>query len=575
MIYIVSIVSTWRHFCIKFAITFLFGVIIWRVLDLSYFRASSYYNALEVAHRTAKIVTAKRGMILDRNLEVLAIDDTKILFGVDPYSADVDADLPKILILADMLELQPQFILEKCKKRREMVDGNWRKIKWVPLCEIKGESLYEAVKTLHISGFYGMKQHKRRYPLGRTTCHITGFINHDNIASGGIERYMDFYLRGQDGYIESEKDGKRRELVRYRKKHIKHRDGFDVVLTIDKNIQNIAYAAVQNLVQKFSPDNISIIVSDVKTGELLALVNFPEYDPNDYGKFPIIAMKNLAASNVYEPGSVFKIIASSFVLERHLANEDTVFDCQIEKITHHGKQVVMPKDHVPFDKLTLVEAIRKSSNRALAQMGLMLGEEQFYQCVREFGFGEKAGYGFDGESVGILPPPNRWDAWTITRMPIGHSIGAVPMQTHYAMSVIANDGVLLKPNIIRWVMHNQSTVLTFNPIVKRRVISVETAKRMQKILHNPDRGTLPCGVTFAGKSGTGQKIINNKYSHDHHTSSYSGFFPANAPRFVVTVIVDNAKVPHSVAWGSVVASPAFKEIAENISKYIAHSLSTK
>ncbi|MDR1890967.1 MAG: penicillin-binding protein 2 [Puniceicoccales bacterium] len=546
----------------------LFCVIVWRLLDLSYFNRGKYYKSLEQARSSIVTIPAKRGTIFDRNFETLACDKTRIVLGVDPYVADSEKDLQKIFLMSELLDINIKKILEKFVKRREISNNRERKVRWVPICEIDSDSLYSAIKAIKIRGVYGIKNPHRSYPFGREMAHITGFIGRENVPVCGVERYMNFYLQGQDGYIESEKDGRTMELVQYRKKEIPCKDGNDIVLTIDKNIQKIVYDEVTQLVEKFSPKSVSVIVSEVLTGEIFALVNYPDYDPNNYGKFSPESMKNLAVCNIYEPGSVFKIIAMSFGLEYGLVDENSVFDCTLESVMNRGKKISMPKDHTPFDKLTFVEAIRKSSNRAVVQMAMLIGEQNFYDCVRAYGFGEKAGYGFDAESAGILWPTSKWDAWTITRMPMGHSVGAVPMQTHCAISVIASDGILLKPNLFKYVMEGNEKILTVNPVIRRRVISPQTALRMRKIMHNPQNGKLKNGIEFGGKSGTGQKIINGKYSHSQHTSSYCGFFPVDVPKIIITVIVDDAKVEHGIAWGSAVSLPAFKNIAEKIAQYL-------
>jgi cell division protein FtsI/penicillin-binding protein 2 len=278
-------------------------------------------------------------------------------------------------------------------------------------------------------------------------------------------------------------------------------------------------------------------------------------------------MKNLAVCNVYEPASVFKIVPMSFGLEYGLVDEESVFDCAKATILSGGKAVPMPRDHSPFDRLTFVEAVRKSSNRAAAQVAVLLGEQNFYDCIRAYGFGEKIDLMGDAESAGILPPPSKWDALAITRIAMGHSIGVVPLQIHCAMSVIANDGVLLRPNLFKCVRDGGMEILSTKPAVRRRVISQRTAMRMRKILHNPALGNVR-GLEFGGKTGTGQKIIDGKYSHSHHTSSYGGFFPVNVPKVVITVVVDDAHVERGVAWGAVVALPAFKNMAEKIAQYL-------
>ncbi|MDR1595720.1 MAG: penicillin-binding protein 2 [Puniceicoccales bacterium] len=557
-----------RHWVVMAVVLLLFCVISWRVLDLAYFSRGKYIKSLERVRRSTAIIPAKRGTIFDRNLSVLAFDETKIILGVDPYAADVEKDFQSICTLSEILCLDMEDVLEKFVKKKEIKGKGIKKIRWVPICEIGSDSLYSSIKMMKIRGVYGLRNGRRSYQLGQAAAHITGFVNAENVAVCGVEKYMNFYLRGQDGYVESEKDSNARELVHYRKNEFPCEDGNDVVLSIDKNIQRIVYEQVEAIVEKFSPQYVSAIVSDVASGEILALVNYPGYDPNNYGNFPLETMKNLAVCNIYEPASVFKIVAMSFGLEYGLVDENTVFDCAESTVVNRGKIVAIPKDHRPFDKLTFVEAVRKSSNRAAAQVAMMIGEQGFYDCVRAYGFGEKSGYGPDNESGGILFPVSRWDVLTITRMAMGHAIGVVPMQVHFAMSVIANDGVLLKPNLFKCVRSGESEILAMNPVVRRRVISRDTAARMRNVLHDPWNGKLKNGMEFCGKTGTGQKLVDGKYSHDRHTSSYSGFFPLNAPKIIITVIVDDAKVSNGVAWGAVVSLPAFRNIAEKISQYL-------
>jgi cell division protein FtsI/penicillin-binding protein 2 len=280
-------------------------------------------------------------------------------------------------------------------------------------------------------------------------------------------------------------------------------------------------------------------------------------------------MKNLAVSNVYEPASVFKIIPFSLGLEYGLVDEETTFDCTIPVALSRGQKILLPRDHHPFGELTFVEAVRKSANRAAAQVALMLGEERFYDGIRAYGIGEKPGYGFDGESRGILPPLGKWDAWTITRMPMGQSVGVVPLQIHCAMAVIANDGILLRPNLCAGVRDGGGEIFSPAPVPRRRVISQQTAIRMRRVLHNPQNGTLANGIEFGGKTGTGQKIIDGKYSSEHHTSSYAGFFPVSVPKICLTVVVDDARMPNGrTAWGAQVALPAFKNMAAKIAQYL-------
>jgi cell division protein FtsI/penicillin-binding protein 2 len=558
-----------RYYAAVTVVCLMLCAVVARMVSLSYANRDRYEEALRKTRRAISTANARRGMILDRNLDVLAFDEARIVLGVDPYAADAEKDMEKIRTLADFLTVDVDFILKKFARGRRIVDGVARRIRWVPICEIRGESVHSAVMAIGVRGIYGLRMHRRAYPLGRKAAHITGFVDGDGTPVCGVERHMDFHLRGRDGYVESERDGRALELVQYRTKELPRKDGASVVLTVDRNIQEIVHDEVANLMEKFSPLAVSAIASEVETGNILALVNYPDYDPNDYGKFPIESMKNLAVCNAYELASVFKIIPFSFGLEYDLVDEDTVFDCTIPTAINRGQKVPLPRDDQPVDRLTFVEAIRRSSNRVAAQIAILLGEERFYAGIRAYGIGDKPGYGFDGESKGILPPLEKWDPWTITRMPMGHGVGVAPLQIHCAMAAIANDGILLRPNLCRSVLDGGDAIFSTQPIVRRRVVSQRTAIRMRRVLHNPRNGALANGVEFGGKTGTGQKIIDGAYSTEHHMSTYSGFFPVSVPKVCLTVVVDDARMPDGrTAYGIKVALPAFKAMALRIAQYL-------
>ncbi len=557
------------RFCvIIFIVTVCFLTLTYRILSLSYINRIKYLSSLTKARATFQKYSAKRGNILDRNGQVLATSSSKLILGIDPYAANIAKDKDKITILSDLLNISTEKILEKFTKKKIVRGNKIYKSRWVELCIFEEKELLKTIEQLKISGLYGIEKELRFYPFGEQCAHITGFVNHDGIAVCGVERYMDFYLRGQDGFISSEKDGLRRELVQYRKQIIKSNDGYDVVLTIDAKIQQMVHKQLQELANKYSPKSASIIVSDPTTGEILAIGNYPTYDPNNYGKYSFDTMRNRAISDLYEPGSTFKIVTSSLAMECGLVNENTIFDCSQDTVTNRGISVKLPKDHTFFKELSYTDVIRKSSNRGVALMAIMLGEKKLYEGIKQFGYGTKTGYGFDSESSGLLYPPNKWDAMTITRLPMGHCIAVTPIQTNYAMSVIANNGVLLMPQLFKSICKSNKPVLKFYPKLRHHVLSKETSARMRTILNNPYYGKMNKSITYCGKSGTAQKIINGKYSHEHHVASFSGFFPAEYPKIVITVVVDDAKVESGITWGSRISLPVFKSLAEEISTYL-------
>lgn len=541
-----------------------------RLFHLSVLARSRYIPYVEKLRSSVKIKQSRRGQILDRNGVVLATTNCIIDVGVDPYAANYEHDFSKIQQLAAMLKINHSS-LKKCFKKykyvknKKVVEIRWKKIK-----TIEDDLLLERIMALKIKGIYGNKKYKRSYPTDGLASQLIGFINDDGVASCGIEKLMDKYLKGQDGLIKSEKDGKHKELRQFRKLDVNAKNGCDVELSLDLIIQDMVEKELDNVINKFHPKWATIIVSDAVTGEIMALGNRPTYNNNHYNKATIDSLRNRAVTDVYEPGSIFKIVASSIALEHNLATPETVFDCSKDYVNSSGSDIKLPKDPGNFNKLSLTDILRKSSNRGIAHVGIVLGKNRLYKAAKAFGFGEITGYGFDGEVPGILHPPNRWDRLTITRLPMGHALGATPMQMHQAMGVIASGGFLLKPLLVKKVVDSLGNgILEFHPEVKNRVLSNKTATTMADILRNPNsKDSTINGLGLSYKTGTSQKIVDGKYSSKHHISSCSGFFPFDTPQILITVVVDDAVTEKGTAWGYLVALPSLKSLVDKISRYM-------
>jgi len=281
-------------------------------------------------------------------------------------------------------------------------------------------------------------------------------------------------------------------------------------------------------------------------------------------------LRNRAISEVYEPGSTFKIITAAGFINDHVGGRDTLFDCATRSVHHRNRKVVLPTDTRPRGVLAFHEVIKKSSNRGTALAGLELGEERFYDYCRAFGFGQETGIELNGEETGILHKPENWDHYTLSRVSIGYGVGVTPIQMHTAMSVVANDGLWVAPHLVRSVQSQD-----FEPLVEfqvpeaNRVISEQTSKEMRSLLVEAvslsgtgSRATLD-HIQIAGKTGTSRILLSDGYSKDRHVGSFSGFFPANQPEYVITVVVNDPQNTHSTYGGSV-AAPTFKRIAEYI-----------
>lgn len=443
------------------------------------------------------------------------------------------------------------------------VDKTKRPIRWKKLAEGLSDARYEAILALKIKGVYGNRSFERLYPAGRQGAHVLGFMNKEGLAVGGVEQYLDFYLRGQDGWVETECDGKRQELVQYRERQVLPRDGSRVELYLDLTLQHIVEKKIEAIADTYKPLSISIIVSEA-SGPILALANYPGYDPNHFSQYSLDAHRNLAITDVYEPGSAFKIVVSSAALEEKVASLEETFDCGKPTLFYKGRELKLPKNYRTMGVLSMGDVVVCSSNRGMVHLAIRLGEDRFYEYIKKFGFGELTGYDGLGEVRGIVHKVKDWDGLTITRLPMGHALAATPLQMHCAMGVIAYQGLRMKPLLIKRISDDgHGTLVTWEPTIKERVISEQTATTLMQLLEKVARNTKIRGVPIGYKTGTTQKLIQGRYSTTQHVSSSSGFIRAKDKTIVLTLVIDSPQVK-GTAYGALVASPYFKELAEEI-----------
>jgi cell division protein FtsI/penicillin-binding protein 2 len=485
----------------------------------------------------------------------------------------------------------------------EATDASGRRaIRFAKLSETITESTFTAIKQLNIRGVIGQRVYRRAYPNNSLAAHIVGYVDRQERPVTGIERYADFYLHGLNGWLESEKDGKREELAQFRTREVPAADGYSVKLSVDSVAQQIVDEELAAIAAKYAPQKATVIVSDPKTGFILALGNYPSFDLNKYNqlsKDEQVRMRNIAITDQYEPGSVFKIVAAAAALNEGLVTPQSSFDCSITSIDYNGHygngdQVKMlPRSLAPEDhrfenprSVTLAEVISYSSNRGAAQLAMRLGDERFSDYVRAFGFGLRTGFPERGETSGDVKKPSDWDSLTITRMPMGHAVAATAIQMHQAMATIASGGLLMRPNLIREVRDSSGElVFRFEPKGGTRVITERTAQTMAQMLMGvaSTHGTAPEAAIenyqVAGKTGTAQKLLpvtdargrtRLEYSKKHHVVSFVGFLPASNPRLAISVIIDDADAncPGGVAYAAKVAGPSFKRVAEQLIRHL-------
>ena len=422
----------------------------------------------------------------------------------------------------------------------------------------------------------------RVYPGGNLAAHVTGFVGvRDPEGSSvpmvglegkhGVEIMLDSELEGVRGWRETETDRSRREVVAFREYNVKPRDGMNVVLTIDANVQYIAEKGLEALCAKHTPASAGVVVVDPQTGAILALANRPTFDPNKPGDSNAANRRNRVITDVFEPGSTFKIVAVSGALNEGVVRLHDRFHCENGSFYFAGKVL---RDHHAYGQLSVREIITKSSNIGTAKVAMKLGASRLHKYISELGFGQRSGVPLPGEVRGILHPVRNWSKLSISRIPMGHEIAATPLQLVMAMSAMANGGNLMRPLLVdRLVDRDGNVVMQYEPTVVRKVIRDETAQQMVKTL----MAVVSAGGTarqawlenyaVAGKTGTAQKPSKTRrgYEAGKYFSSFIGFLPAENPKLCIGVFVDE---PHNGHYGGVVAAPTFKVIAEKSANYL-------
>jgi cell division protein FtsI (penicillin-binding protein 3)/stage V sporulation protein D (sporulation-specific penicillin-binding protein) len=574
-----AFVSSGRSALLTLAVTAAFCVLLGRLFYLHVWNQESLRAHVEGNRKMVNVVEARRGNIVDTRGNLLATTRTSYNIGLDPQ-AFRESDREKLPQLAAILGV-PLAEIESAidrKVRQSGSDGQAvQLIRWAVLAKGANEATHDAVKALGIRAVYGNQSHSRAYPSGQLAAHVLGYVNKEETPVTGIERYFDYYLRGQDGWRETERDGRRHEVARFREREVAPSDGLNIELTIDQMVQHLVEAEISRLSAEYDPKGISIIVSQPGTGAVLAMANYPSYDPNEFyntEKYPIANQRNRALTDVFEPGSTFKIVPAAAALNEGVVHPGDVFQTGMKRVSYRGRTLSLPDDHRTYEELSMHDIVVKSSNRGAAHLGLMLGEERLYNYAARFGFGEPTGCDLGGEVGGTLHRPGSWDGLTITRLPMGHAVSATPMQVHSAMSVIANKGVLMEPMLATRIFDaSGNDVLRFQAKAKRRVVSTEAAHTVAMMLADvvgedgTARRAFIENYDVAGKTGTTQKIVGGRYSNQHHVASFSGFFPAENPALVVTVVVDEPQGP-GIGYGGSVAAPAFRNIAESCIAYL-------
>lgn len=547
-----------RHIAVLLFFILSLSFLILRLFYLQVLRHGFYYKIAAEQHNVSVEIPPLRGTIFDSNMRVLAVNiNTDSVYANPRLVKDEEGAAAK---LSAILKVDQAVVLERLSRDKSFV---WVKRKISPQ-----ES--EAVKGLKLEGIEVMKESKRVYPNGNSACHVLGTVDIDNIGLEGLELYYNKYLKGESGLLVSTRDAKRKLLESYQYEYIPPKNGFSLVLTIDEVIQNIAERELGKMYEKYNAKGASIIVMDPRTGDILAMANYPNYDLNNSSKRPVESIRNRAINDFFEPGSVFKVVTASAILEENAVKLTDKFYCENGE-WHIAKRIL--HDHTPHGIMTFKEIIEKSSNIGTLKAATLLGADRMYKYIRLFGFFDRTGIDLPGEVVGMNRPVSRWSSVSMYAIPMGQEVTTTAMQLASAISVIADNGFLVKPRIVKKILDYKGNIVKeFPAIAIRKVISSNTVLKMRGVL----KGVVETGTgkkakveeyNVGGKTGTAQKTEpGGGYSHERFVASFIGFAPVERPIISVVVCVDE---PHPVYYGGDVAAPVFKNVVDESLKYLA------
>jgi cell division protein FtsI (penicillin-binding protein 3) len=528
-----------------------------RLSYLQLFQHSEYLARAQRQQQRTIEITPKRGAIFDRNMRPLAMSvPVDSAFAVPAEIAD---EALAAQLISGVLHIPLDILQTRLESSRSFV--------WIARKLPAPKA--EALAALNLKGIYFQKENQRFYPKRDLAAHVLGFVDLDEKGLGGIEYELDSQIRSKSEKIIVLADARQRwfdggEALGDR--------GANVVLTLDEKIQYIAERELKLSIAKTHAIAGTAIVTNPNTGEILALANWPKFNPNTANDAPAEARMNRAVSALYEPGSTFKLITLAAAFDQKITRPDEVFDCENGAVYIAGHRI---RDHKAFGMLNVAEILSKSSDVGAIKIALRLGAPKFYDYIRAFGFGAPTGVDMPGESKGIVRRLENWTPISIGSISMGQEVGVTPIQLVTAVSAIANGGWLYRPHVVAEVrrgdaaVRSEGLVATTEP---KEVIRPETAATLRQLMEGVvlnGTGFLARldGWTAAGKTGSAQKIdpATGRYSRTQFIASFTGFAPINNPAVTILVALDSPIGQHE---GGPVAAPVFKRIAEQVLPYL-------
>ena len=544
-----------------FAVLAAWGVIVVvRLVQVQLVRHDHYVARAQRQQESTLALNPVRGSILDAKGRVLAESVAAESIYADPQAiADRKSAAAKLARIRG-LGLTARDIEAKLRGRSSFA---WI-ARQLPL------DVTRQVRKLALPGIYFIEAHRRAYPRATLAASVVGYVGLDGDGLGGIEHSFDRYVRGTPGKVTLLRDARRGAYLVGGDGANRPRDGHHVVLTIDSVIQFIAERALERAVMQYRASGGSILVMDPNDGAIVAMASSPTFDPNRFREFSPVAWRNRNVQDLYEPGSTFKIVTAAAGLEERVVTPSQIIDCGDGAITVQNITISEHDGH-RYGMMSFEDVIVSSSNVGTVRVGLALGQQRFYEWIRRFGFGERAGIPLPGESSGLLRRTEKWTAVSPASISIGQEIGVTPLQIVRAVGSVATGGLLVEPRIVQRVVDEEGKTVYEPPRrAPKRVMSEKTAAVLNEILKSVvSRGTGANAAlaehVVAGKTGTAQKAGRGGYMAGNYVGSFAGYVPADQPRLVMLVVIDEPRGQH---YGGTVAAPVFREVAEATLRYM-------
>ena len=561
------------------------GAITTRLFVLQIVRHREFAERAQKQQQRTFEVAPRRGVLYDRNLHELAMTVQADSLYADPSQIDNKEQAARQL--APLVHTDP----EDAQTSQDQILNrlrNGHNFAWIARRVSPGAAA--RVKSLNLKGIFFQKEFQRFYPDNEIAAQVLGYVGVDDNGLGGLEQKFESQLHGVPGRMFAAMDARRRVLG---SSESEPEPGQNMVLTIDSNIQFLAERALDHAMEKTQAANGTVVVQDVHTGQILALAIRPTFNPNQFRHATPALLRDHAVSDVYEPGSTFKLVTYSAALDQGVTRPDDMIDCQGGQMVLNGRVIHDDKsDH--YHVITVHEALEHSSDVAAVKLALKTGPDNFYKYIRAFGFGSRPGVELPGETRGLLRPVNKWGSTSIGSIAIGQEIGVTPLQLVSMVSTIANGGVYLPPHVLMQPVASSAAGNDQNsgeqglkpmpfhpggelpnplPAGGHRVITEMSAAQMRKmmegvVLYGTGKAAQLNGYSSGGKTGTAQKVDprTHLYSKTMHVASFAGIAPANNPVIAVAVVIDTPKGPSY--YGAQVSAPVFAEVAQQVLEYL-------